>query len=102
MLGETAGLDWARGAAAALSPADPWERLLTAALVRDFEQIRLDLLRHIVPEGSNPVQVLALWLEAHAARVARIAASITRARDSGMVSAAMLAHIAGQARAALT
>ena len=102
LLGETAGLDWARGAAAALSPADPWERLLTAALVRDFEQIRLDLLRHIVPEGSNPVQVLALWLEAHAARVARIAASITRARDSGMVSAAMLAHIAGQARAALT
>ena len=102
MLGETAGLDWARGAAAALNPADPWERLLTAALVRDFEQIRLDLLRHIVPEGSNPVQVLALWLEAHATRVARIAASISRARESGMVSAAMLAHIAGQARAAWT
>ncbi|WP_372915065.1 NAD-glutamate dehydrogenase [Sandarakinorhabdus sp.] len=102
MLGEVAGLDWARGAAAALNPADPWERLLTAALVRDFEQIRLDLLRHIVPEGSNPVQVLALWLEAHSTRVARIAASIARARDGGMVSAAMLAHIAGQARAALT
>ncbi|WP_310475384.1 NAD-glutamate dehydrogenase domain-containing protein, partial [Sandarakinorhabdus sp.] len=102
MLGETAGLDWARGAAAAMNPSDPWERLLTAALVRDFEQIRLDLLRHVVPEGSNPVQVLALWLEAHATRVTRIAASITRARDSGTVSAAMLAHIAGQARAALT
>jgi glutamate dehydrogenase len=102
MLGETAGLDWARGAAAAMNPSDPWERLLTAALVRDFEQIRLDLLRHVVPEASNPVQVLALWLEAHATRVARIAASIARARDSGTVSAAMLAHIAGQARAALT
>ncbi len=102
MLGEAAGLDWARGAAAAMNPSDQWERLLTAALVRDFEQIRLDLLRRVVPEGSNPVQVLALWLEAHATRVARITASITRARDSGTVSAAMLAHIAGQARAALT
>nr|WP_156256380.1 NAD-glutamate dehydrogenase [Sandarakinorhabdus oryzae] len=102
LLGEAAGLDWARGAAAALNPADPWERLLTASLVRDFEQIRLDLLRIIVAEGGNPLRALTAWLEANAARVTRIANAIGRARDGGMVSAAMLAHIAGQARAALS
>ncbi|MEN9932608.1 MAG: hypothetical protein RIS17_1181, partial [Pseudomonadota bacterium] len=96
-----AGLDWARGAAMAMNPADPWERLLTASLVRDFEQIRLDLLRAIVPEGGDPVPVLRQWLKANEARVQRIAAAIARARDSGSTTAAMLAHIAGQARAAL-
>lgn len=102
LLGEVAGLDWARGAAMAMNPADPWERLLTASLVRDFEQIRLDLLRAIVPEGGDPVPVLRQWLKANEARVQRIAAAIARARDSGSTTAAMLAHIAGQARAALT
>ena len=101
-LGEAAGLDWARGAAAALTSADPWERLLTAALVRDFEQIRLDLLRRIVPESGDPVAALQDWVAANQARVARIAGSSARARDSGTISAAMLAHIAGQARAALS
>jgi glutamate dehydrogenase len=102
MLGEAAGLDWARGAAAGLNPADPWERLLTASLVRDFEQIRLDLLRRIVLPGSDPVMAVTSWMDANASRVARIAGSCGRARDGGGVSAAMLAHIAGQARAALT
>jgi glutamate dehydrogenase len=102
LLGEVAGLDWARGAATALNPADPWERLLTAALVRDFEQIRLDLLRRIVLPGSDPVKAVTTWMEANASRVARIAGSCARARDSGSISAAMLAHIAGQARAALS
>ena len=101
-LGELSGLDWARGAATALNPADPWERLLTASLVRDFEQIRLDLLRRIVPEGGHPLAALAGWLEANGARVNRIAGSCARARDGGSISAAMLAHIAGQARAALS
>lgn len=101
-LGEVAGLDWARGAAAGLTSADPWERLLTAALVRDFEQIRLDLLRRIVPETGDPVTALQAWVTANQARVARIAGNCARARDSGTISAAMLAHIAGQARAALS
>jgi glutamate dehydrogenase len=101
-LGEVAGLDWARGAAGALTSADPWERLLTAALVRDFEQIRLDLLRRIVAENADPVAALANWVDANQPRVARIAGSAARARESGSISAAMLAHIAGQARAALS
>jgi glutamate dehydrogenase len=102
LIGEASGLDWARGAAMALNPADPWERLLTASLVRDFEQIRIDLLRTIVPEGGDPVATLGRWLEANAARVQRIAAAIARARASGTTTAAMLAHIAGQARASLS
>ncbi len=101
-LGEATGLDWARGAAAGLNAADPWERLLAAALVRDFEQIRLDLLQRIVTAGGAPVAELGAWVAANGARVARIAATCGRARDSGGISAAMLAHIAGQARAALS
>lgn len=75
---------------------------MTAALVRDFEQIRLDLLHRIVPENGDPVAALQTWVAANAARVARIAGNCARARDSGTISAAMLAHIAGQARAALS
>ncbi|MGL4542460.1 MAG: NAD-glutamate dehydrogenase domain-containing protein, partial [Polymorphobacter sp.] len=37
-LGEATGLDWAKGAATALDPVDPWERLLRAGLMREFEQ----------------------------------------------------------------
>ena len=102
LLGEDIGLDWARGAAHALSPADPWERLLTASLIRDFEQIRLDLLRRVVPEGGDPVAAANQWQAGAADRVARISGAIARARSGGAVSAAMLAHIAGQARAALS
>ncbi|WP_353197882.1 NAD-glutamate dehydrogenase [Sandarakinorhabdus sp.] len=100
MLGEATGLDWARGAAAALAPVDPWERLLTATLVRDFEQLRLDLLARIVPAGNDPVAATSDWLAREAAKVARIAAPIGQARDGG-ASPAMLAHVAGLARAAL-
>jgi glutamate dehydrogenase len=102
LIGEEIGLDWARGAAHALSPADPWERLLTASLIRDFEQIRLDLLRNVVPDGGDPVATIRQWLTREAVRVARISGAIARARSGGVVSPAMLAHIAGQARAALS
>jgi glutamate dehydrogenase len=101
LLGEATGLDWARGTAASLAPADPWERLLTASLVRDFEQIRLDLLRRVVPDGGDALTAINAWLAGNGDRVARTAAGMARARDGGSASAAMLAHIAGQARAAL-
>jgi glutamate dehydrogenase len=100
-LGEATGLDWAKGAAAALTPADPWERLLQAGLVRDFEALRLDLLRRIVPTGGDPVAAVADWELGNAARIVRIAGPIARARSGGPVTTAMLAHLAGQARAAL-
>jgi glutamate dehydrogenase len=100
-LGEATGLDWAKGAAMGLDPADPWERLLKAGLVRDFEQLRLDLLRRIVAAGSNPVAAVTAWIEANQPRVSRIAGPVARARSGGTVSTAMLAHLAGQARAVL-
>ncbi|WP_439544626.1 NAD-glutamate dehydrogenase [Sandarakinorhabdus sp.] len=100
ILGEATGLDWARGVAAALTPSDPWERLLTASLVRDFEQMRLDLLARIVPPGSDPLAATADWLARESGKVARIAAPIAQAREGG-ASPAMLAHVAGLARTAL-
>ncbi|WP_243450811.1 NAD-glutamate dehydrogenase [Sandarakinorhabdus glacialis] len=100
-LGEATGLDWAKGAAAGLDPADPWERLLRAGLVRDFDHLRLDLLRRIIPEGSDPETAVNAWLEANSDRVARIAGAVARARAGGVVTTAMLAHLASQARAVL-
>jgi glutamate dehydrogenase len=100
-LGEATGLDWAKGAAAALAPADPWERLLKAGLVREFESLRLDHLRRITPAGGDPVAAVAAWLAAHGAEVARVAGPVARARAGGGVTTAMLAHLAGQARAVL-
>ncbi len=97
-LGEATGLDWAKGAAAGLVPADAWERLLKAGLVRDFEQLRLDLLRRILTPGDDPQATLQAWLASHAESIARVAGPVRQARASGTVSAAMLAHLASQAR----
>ena len=43
-LGEALGLDWAQQQIARFAPADQWERLLTAGLARDFEQLRIEFL----------------------------------------------------------
>jgi glutamate dehydrogenase len=100
-LGEELGLDWARGAAVALTPSDPWERLLKAGLTRDFEQLRLDLMRRIIIACEDPVNEVSQWLESNAEQSRRVAALFARARASGTVTTAMLAHLASQARAAL-
>ena len=100
-LGEATGLDWAKGAAAGLDPSDPWERLLKAGLVRDFEQLRLDLMRRVVTPGGDPGSAVAAWLDSHAALVGRIAKPVARARSGGVVTTAMLAHLASQARSVL-
>ena len=99
-LGEALGLDWAKGAAAALAPADPWERLLVAGLVRDFEQLRLDHIRRVAQPGQDPAAAVEAWLAANPGKVARIAVPVARAR-AGVVTLPMLAHLASQARAAL-
>lgn len=100
-LGEALGLDWAKGAAAALTPADPWERLLQAGLVRDFEHLRLDLMRRVVGTGADPLVSVDDWLAAEPDRVLRIAGPVARARSGGAVTTAMLAHLANQARGVL-
>ena len=100
-LGEAMGLDWAKGAAASLSPDDPWERLLQARLVRDFEHLRIDLMRRVVEPGGDPVAAVEAWLEAKADRVARVAGLVARARAGAAVTTAMLAHLDSQARSVL-
>jgi len=100
-LGEALGLDWAKGAAAALTPADPWERLLQAGLVRDFEHLRLDLMRRTVAPGSDALAEVETWLAADPARVLRVAGPVARARSGGAITTAMLAHLASQARGVL-
>ncbi len=99
-LGQTLGLDWAKARAAALAPADPWERLLIASAERDLEGVRVDLIRRVAV-GTDPVAATQTWLATHPACVARVTATIARARHGAATTAAMLAHIAAQARAAL-
>ena len=95
-LGAALGLDWAQAAAARLVPSDPWERLLVAGLVRDFEQMRLDFLAR---EGArDPDAAVSAWLAENEAPVARFVAVVTRARAAATPGAAMLAQVASQAR----
>ena len=98
-LGEALGLDWAQGTAMQLSPRDPWERLLAAGLSRDFQAMRLDFLAR--NGGKKPVEAVAKWEAANAARVAGFRQMIDRARMTTAPSTAMLAQLAGQARVLL-
>ncbi len=98
-LGEALGLDWAKAAATRFVSSDPWERLLTAGLARDFEQLRLDFV--IRTGGTDPLGAAEAWLEKHSAQVAQFRTVIDRARTAPAVTAAMLAQVAGQARALL-
>ena len=52
-LGEALGLDWAQQQVARFVPADQWERLLTAGLARDFEQLRIDFLPRVRDQGAR-------------------------------------------------
>ena len=98
-LGEKLGLDWAQTAALRSAASDPWERLLLASLARDFEQMRLEFLGRWA--GAEPEDAVGEWLATHAGRVAQFRAVVDRARFSAQPHAAMLAQIAGQARALL-
>ena len=53
-IGAQLGLDWVQAVASQMRPLDPWERLLTAGLARDFQQIRLDFLRRIAGRKTDP------------------------------------------------
>ncbi|HEX8446914.1 MAG TPA: NAD-glutamate dehydrogenase domain-containing protein [Sphingomonas sp.] len=98
-LGEALGLDWAKSAAVRFVAIDPWERLLTAGLARDFEQLRLDFLEK--QRSTDPIALVDAWLETHRNRVLQFRALIDRARAAPAPTAAMLAQIAGQARVLL-
>jgi glutamate dehydrogenase len=98
-LGEALGLDWAQQQVARFIPADQWERLLTAGLARDFEQLRIEFLGRI---RTNPDDAVDNFIEGQGARIDQFRHLIGRARTEGHVSAPMLAQVAGQARILLT
>jgi glutamate dehydrogenase len=95
-LGEALGLDWAQQQLARFTPRDQWERLLTAGLARDFEQLRIDFLGRV--RGKDLAKGVEQWVEHTRARIDQFRGMIDRARREGMVSASMLAQIASQAR----
>ena len=77
-------------------PADQWERLLTAGLARDFEQLRIDFLSRF--RGKDPDATVEDWIAKQGPRIEQFRNLIDRARNEGSVSAPMLAQIAAQAR----
>jgi glutamate dehydrogenase len=95
-LGEALGLDWAQQQVARFVPADQWERLLTAGLARDFEQLRIDFLSRC--RGTDVDTGVEDWVADHELRISQFRELVTRARSESHVSAPMLAQIAGQAR----
>src|SRR5689334_11292150 len=95
-LGEALGLDWAQQQVARFIPADQWERLLTAGLARDFEQLRIEFLARLRRE--EPDVAVDQWIAEHQDRIDQFRQLIGRAHAEGNVSAPMLAQIAGQAR----
>jgi glutamate dehydrogenase len=95
-LGEALGLDWAQQQVARFVPADQWERLLTAGLARDFEQLRIEFLSR--QRGFDPEPEVDQWIEQQRPRIDQFRQLVSRARAEGHVSASMLAQIAGQAR----
>jgi glutamate dehydrogenase len=95
-LGEALGLDWAQQQVARFIPADQWERLLTAGLARDFEQLRIEFLSRI--RARQPDEAVDEFIADQRPRIDQFRQLIGRARTEGHVSAPMLAQIAGQAR----
>jgi glutamate dehydrogenase len=98
-LGEALGLDWAHGAASRFNARDQWERLLTAGLARDFEQLRLDFLHR--KRSEDPQAAVEQWVEAQGPRIDQFRRLIDRAKNAPVTTAPMLAQIATQARVLL-
>ncbi len=97
-LGARLGLDWAQHIAARMNPSDTWERLLVNGLARDFQQMRLDFLRHRQGRKIGPVDTVNHWADEHTVAIAQFRAMVARAQSAVQVSPVMLAQIAGQAR----
>jgi glutamate dehydrogenase len=95
-LGEALGIDWAQQQLARFVPSDQWERLLTAGLSRDFEQLRIEFLSRA--RGKDPAVAVDEWIDKQKPRIDQFRQLIARARSEGLASSAMLAQIAGQAR----
>ncbi len=95
-IGDVLGLDWAQQQVARFVPTDQWERLLTAGLARDFEQLRIEFLSR--RRDTDPHEAVLKWIDAQKPRIDQFRELVSRARTEGNVSASMLAQIASQAR----
>ena len=96
-LGEALGLDWAQQQVARFVPGDQWERLLTAGLARDFEQLRIDFLSRTA--ARIPTSRSTSGSRRQGARIAQFRHARSSApAPKAHVSAPMLAQIASQAR----
>jgi glutamate dehydrogenase len=98
-LGEALGLDWAQNAANHFQARDQWERLLTAGLARDFEQLRLEFLER--RKNADPKAVVDKWVVDQGPRIDQFRRTVDRARTAPTTTAPMLAQIATQARVLL-
>jgi glutamate dehydrogenase len=98
-LGEALGLDWAQNAANHFQARDQWERLLTAGLARDFEQLRLEFLEK--RKSADPAATVLKWVADHGPRIDQFRRTVDRARTASVTTAPMLAQIATQARVLL-
>jgi glutamate dehydrogenase len=98
-LGEALGLDWAQTVANRFQARDQWERLLTAGLARDFEQLRLDFLQR--KHSSEPAEAVEKWVVAQGPRIDQFRRLVDRAKNAPVTTAPMLAQIATQARVLL-
>jgi glutamate dehydrogenase len=98
-LGEALGLDWAQAEANRFAARDQWERLLTAGLARDFEQLRLEFLER--RRSEDPKETVDRWVAAQGPRIDQFKRTVDRARTSPVTTAPMLAQIATQARVLL-
>ncbi len=100
MLGEALSLDWAQQQVSRFHPTDQWERLLVAALERDFEQLRLEWLGR--SRDPDPVAAAGKWIDGHRSQIDQFGRLVAQARNAGAVTAAMLGQIASQARILLS
>ena len=98
-LGEALALDWAQGAANRIQARDQWERLLTAGLARDFEQLRLDFLAR--KKAEDPQEAVDKWVSTQGPRIEQFRRVVDRARNASATTAPMLAQVATQARVLL-
>ena len=98
-LGEALGLDWAQNAANHFQARDQWERLLTAGLARDFEQLRLEFLER--RKSDDPKATVDKWVAEQGPRIQQFRRTVERARTASVTTAPMLAQIATQARVLL-
>ncbi len=100
-IGKRLGLDWAQSTAALMSPSDVWERLLVSGLARDFQQMRLALLRRLARRKDAKKDlsaIVAKWAEEQDVAVRNFRSMIARAQAQSPVAPAMLAQVASMAR----